>query len=226
MTFDEIFTAYYTQYRGVSTIPASTDPEYTIGLRLANEALTRWANYDNTFWQVLYSTPVAEGDTTVAVTDVTQYDVPDNFKAPGGNIKLLDSSGNTQRTYRLVSPEKIQFYGDNTQYAYFMGNPNDGFTLNLNPAPASEVNGFTINYVYYKTPTLYTTGTDISEIPNAYFVVHRMLANRFRASRNPYYTDALRDAEDALGIMKMENDSGTWSNPLAVADTSGTNWGF
>ncbi len=225
MNFDAIFAAYYNLYRATATIPATTDAEYTIGLRLANEALSRWANYDNTFWNTLYTTPQAEGDTSTIVTDQTQYDVPDNFVAPGGLVTALDSNGNTQQRYPLIEPNQTQFKGDQSKYAYFMGNPSDGFTLNLNPAPDAALNGMELKYVYYKSPTTYASGTDVSEIPNPYFIVHRMLANRFRASRNPYYTDALRDAEDALQIMKMENDSGTWSNPLTVSDTSGTQWG-
>lgn len=225
MTFDELFTAYYNLYRGVETIPVSGDAEYTIGLRLANEALTRWANYDNTFWQTLFTTPQAEGEVSSIVTDQTEYDAPDNFKLPGGDIKILDASGNTSSTYKLLSPEQPQFKGDSSQYAYFTGNPSDGYVLTLNPAPDSSINGLNIKFVYYKTPTLYTGGSSISEIPNAYFIVHRMLANRFRTTRGPYYTDALRDAEDALRIMQMENNSGGWSNPLALADTSGTTWG-
>ena len=225
MNFSDIFEAYYRQYRGIGAIPATTSTEYTLGISLANEALTRWANYDNTFWQTLYTTPQNENDTVSIVTNQVQYAVPDNFKAPGGNIKILDSNGNTARTYRLITPDRTQFYGDHTHYAYFMGDPSNGFTLNINPAPDDAINGMQIKYVYYKTPTLYATSNDVSEIPNAYFIVHRMLANRFRTSRNPYYTDALRDAEDALGIMKMENDSGSWANPAVANDTSGTTWG-
>jgi len=225
MNYDDIFEAYYTLYRSVATVPTSTEDEYTIGMRLANEALSRWANYDNTFWQTLHSTPQDEGDISSVSTGVTQYDVPDNFKAPGGDIKILDSSGNLVRTYRILSPEQPQFRGEQSQYAFFTGNPNDGYQLNLNPAPDSAINGMDIKYVYYKTHTPYASGSDISEIPNPYFVVHRILANRFRASRNPYYTDALRDAEDALRIMKMENDSGNWSSPISVVDNSGSTWG-
>ena len=225
MNFTEIFKAYYQQYRGIGTIPATTSQEYSLALGLANEALTRWANYDNVFWNTLYTTPQNENDTVSIVTNQVQYSVPDNFKAPGGNIKILDTNKNTARTYRLITPDRTQFYGDHTHYAYFMGDPSNGFTLNINPAPDVSINGMQIKYVYYKTPTLYANGSDVSEIPNAYFIVHRMLANRFRASRNPYYTDALRDAEDALSIMKMENDSGSWSNPVTVSDTSNTNWG-
>ena len=60
---------------------------------------------------------------------------------------------------------------------------------------------------------------------NPYFVVHRILANQFRASRNPFYTAAKADAENAIKVMQMHNNSGTWANPWSMSDTSGTAWG-
>lgn len=86
-------------------------------------------------------------------------------------------------------------------------------TLVLNPAPTSTVNGYDLDYDYYKRPTLYTTGVSVSEIPDPYFIVHRMLYLRFRGSRNPYMNTALRDSENRLAAMKMDNDSGTYANP-------------
>lgn len=225
MDFDEIFTAYYTLYRAESTVPTSTDDEYTIALRLANEALKRWASYDNTFWQALFTTAVESGEVGNIVTGTTTYDAPEDFKEAGGNVRVLNSSNRVIQTYPILLPHEAQFKGDNATYAYFSGSPTEGYVLNINPAPTSSLNGNAIEFDYYKTPTEYTTGSDVSEIPNPYFIVHRMLANRFRASRNPYYEDALRDAEEALKIMKMENDSGNWAHPWKVSDFSGTSWG-
>lgn len=224
MNFTDIFEAYYNLYRLEATTPASTDDEYTIALRLANEALTRWANYDNTYWRELFSTAVDAGVDNVS-DGVFQYDAPDDFKEGGGSVRLLNSDGGTFTTYPILNAEDGQFKSDSAQYAYFSGNPNDGYVLNLNPVPDSTVDGKEVQYDYYKKPTLYTSGSSVSEIPNAYFVVHRMLANRFRGSRNPYYLDALRDAEDALRIMQLENNSGTWANPWIVPDRSGIQWG-
>lgn len=225
MDFDTIFQAYYTQYRAVATIPTSTEAEYTIGMRLANEAIQRWATYDSTLWHELYTTlSLADEGITVA-TGTTQYDAPDNFQSAGGHIKLLNSDNTVFQTYPILEPQEVQFKSANGTYAYFTGNPAEGYVLNLNPVPTSTQNGKTLDYVYYKTPTLFTTGTDVTEMSDPYFIVHRMLANRFRASRNPYTNSALRDAENALGIMKMRNDSGSWANPWSVQDRSGTIFG-
>lgn len=227
MTYNDIFTAYYNLYRVEATVPTSSDDEFTIGMRLANEAISRWANYDATYWKELYTT--AQQNSTGGVVTVTAgtstYAAPTDMREAGGYVQIKDGSGNVLRSYPIIDPQEAQFKTDNAQYCYFTGDPTGGYTLHLNPAPDTAINGMNIDYVYYKKPTEFTTGTDETEMSNPYFIVHRMLANRFRASRNPYYTSALRDAEDALKIMKFDNDTGTWANPWAVSDTSGSGWG-
>lgn len=224
MDYDDIFEAYYNLYRAEATTPSSTDDEYTVGMRLANEAISRWENYDGTLWQQLYDTRVnnGTGGATIVYGDST-YATPTNFKKGGGKIRLVDSDGNTRFYISLVSVEEAQFKSDDAIYAYFTGYPGN-YVLNINGITQS-MDGLTIDYDYYKTATKFTTGTSTTEMSNPYFIIHRMLANRFRASRNPYYSSALRDGEDALKIMQLENNSGTWSNPWSLPDRSGASWG-
>jgi len=226
MTFDDIFEAYYAQYRAEADTPASTDDEYPVAMRLANEAVNRWQNYDNTMWHELWTTAQREGDGDLTVVaGTTEYAAPDNFKNPGGMVVLKDSGGVTVHRYGLVNPEDVQFMSDTANYAYFVGNPADGFTLVLNPAPLPNMDGYNIDYLYYKYATKFTTGTDITEMADPYFVVHRALANRFRSSRNPYYSSAKTDAEDALRTMQLTNNSGSWDNPWQVPDRSASQFG-
>lgn len=226
MDFDGIFELYYTLYRLEAQIPVSTDDEYVIALPLANEAVKRWARYENTYWKELFTTLIESGEGTTIAADTTSYDTPEDFKEGGGRIRILDTNGNTVRQYRIIESQEAQFRTDNSQYAYFSGNPSDGYKLNLNPIPDSAIVGLRIDYDYYKLPTLFTTGTDITEVPEPDFIVHRMLGNRFRGSRNPYYSSALRDAEDILKTMQLKNNSGTWDNPWRVQDNSGSSWGL
>lgn len=226
MTFDQIFAAYYTMYRAEAVIPPSTDDEYKIAMRLANEAVNAWQSYDNTLWQELYQTLVAEGDGDLTVvTGQTAYAAPQNFTAAGGDVKVLNADGTRNTSYPIIPAEEVQFMGDLTKYAYFTGNANTGFTLHLNPAPTSLLNGLQLNYVYYKSPTLFTRGSDVTEMSDPYFIVNRVLANRLRSSRNPYYGSAKDEAEDSLRKMQLKNNSGTWSNPWTVRDHAGTQWG-
>lgn len=291
-SFDDIFTQYYTQFRADSDVPASTDDEYTVGMRMANEAINRWANYDGVYWRELFTTLQLDGGgTQVITTGTTTYLAPGNFREAGGYVKVLDSSSNIVASYPIIEPQEVQFKDTNGSYAYFLKGQNyystgtvsqstttltgsgttftsamvgmqvqfasgevatitafgsttsltvsptqtvasttyrivnPGYTLKINPAPTANLNGLDIDYVYYKYPSRFTTGTSRTEMADSYFIVHRMLANQFRASRNPYYTSAKADAENALKQMQIDNNSGNWSNPPTLTDTSGTQWG-
>lgn len=228
--FDDIFEQYYTLYRGESDTPTSTDDEYIVALALSKEAITHWANYDGTYWRELFttlqdSTQVSPTLVTTITTGDSTYVAPTDMREAGGFVKLKDSDGNTVTTYPILEVQDVQFRDDNAKYCYFTGDPNNGFTLHLNPAPDASLNGLDIDYVYYKKPTYFTTGTDKTEMADPMFIVHRMLANRFRVSRNPYYNSAKIDAENCLRIMQADNNSGNWANPWQLADNSGSVWG-
>jgi hypothetical protein len=226
MTFDQIFTAYYSLFRADSDVPISTDDEYTVGLRLANEAINYWSNYDGVYWKELYSTNLTDGSgAQTIVTAQTVYIVPTNFREAGGFVRILDTGGNEVQRYPIIEPQEAQFKDTNSDFCYFTTSATGVFTLNINPAPSSSLNGLRIEYVYYKKPTEFTTGTDITEMLNPYFIVHRMLAMQFRASRNPYYLSALKDSENTVRTMQLDNNSGSWANPWNQADNSGTSWG-
>lgn len=227
MTFDEVFTAYYSQFRGDSDIPTSTDDEYTVGLRLANEAINRWHHYDGVYWNELFTTAQTNstGGTVTITTGTKTYNAPTSFREAGGFVKVLNANGNEVIRYPIIQPQEAQFQGDVTTYCFFTKAVSGQFTLHLNPAPTANLNGLAIDYVYYKNPTLFTTGTDLTEMSDPYFIVHRMLASQFRVARNPYYNSAKSDAENALRQMQLDNNSGTWANPWVIADTSGTVFG-
>lgn len=230
MDYDSLFTAYYLQFRADSDIPTSTDDEYTVGIGLANEAVNRWANYDGTYWRELFTTLQASTQVSPALvktitTGDSTYTAPTDFREAGGYVKVVDSSGNTKASYPIVSPEQVQFRDAQSSYCYFTGNPKAGYTLNLNPAPTSAINGMNFDYVYYKNPSLFTTGTDKTEMADPYFIVHRMLTSQYRVAGNPYYSSAKADAENALRQMQMDNSSGSWANPPTITDNSGAVFG-
>ena len=228
MTFDQIFEAYYNLYRTEAETPDSSDDEYTVALRLANEAINRWENYDNTYWKELFvtlGTSTAGGETVLAASQ-TEYGTPDDMREPGGYVIVRDSSGSMVGRYPILEPQDAQFKSDNSKFAYFTGDPNNGFILHLNPAPTSSDAGKTIDYVYYRKATVIEDGNTVVDMTDPYFIVHRMLSNRFRGSRDPYCAAAKQDAENALQMMQMNNNSGTWANPWSLADNSGASWGL
>ncbi len=226
MTFTQIFAAYYALFRADSDVPTSTDDEYTVGMNLANEAINYWAAYDSTKWKELYDTNQLDGTgAQTIVTGQKTYTAPTNFSEAGGFVKIVNSDGNTVQRYPIVEPNEVQFRGDDSDYCYFTGDSISGYTLNLNPAPSANLNGLDIDYVYYKNPTNFTTGTSVTEMANPYFIVHRMLAMQFRASRNPYYGSALKDSENTIRVMQLTNNSGNWANTPNMTDNSGSAFG-
>lgn len=230
MTYDEIFTAEYSLFRADADVPTSSDDEYKVGMQIANESINRHANYEGTYWKEYFTTLQQSTQTvpalvTTITAGTTSYTCPTDFKEAGGFVKVIDVSGNVAESYPVVDPPQVQFLDEASTFCYFVGNPKDGYTLQLSPAPSARLNGMDINYIYYKTPTLFTTGTDVTEMSNPYFIVHRMLAMQYRAARNPYYTSALRDSEDILKNMQMDNNSGSWASPPAMADNTGSVWG-
>lgn len=226
MDFDDLFEQYYTLYRAEAQVPASTDDEYTIALALSKEAVNAWRSYDNTFWGELFTNLQSAGTGTKTLsTGVTSYAAPTDMQQVGGYLRVLNAQGLTVQRYKIIEPQEAQFRVDQEPHCYFLGNPNTGFTLHVNPAPDTSLNGLSIDYVYYKKPTYFTTGADFTEMSDPFFVVHRMLANRFRASRNPYSQTAKQDAENSLRQMQAANNSGNWANPWKVADHSGSTWG-
>lgn len=292
MDYDAVFTAYYTLFRADSDIPTSSDDEYTVGMRLANEAINYWSNYDGTYWKELFTTNQLDNSsgTQTISTGVTVYTAPANFREAGGNVRVKDSSGNTLQTYPIADPNQVQFLDTHSTFAYFRPNLtyystgtasqstttitgsgttwtsamtgmtiefvtgetatityasattltasvsqtvasgtyriiSTGTNLVINPAPTSALNGLDVDYDYYKKPTLFTTGVSKTEMADPYFIVNRMLAQQFRAARNPYYTSALKDSENTIRVMQIDNNSGNWANPWTVADNSGAQWG-
>lgn len=229
MTFDEIFSAYYTLYRAEAVVPTSADDEYTIAIQFANNAINRWENYDATYWKELFTTAQenSTGGVVTITTGTTAYAAPTAMREAGGLIDVKDSDGKVVQQYPIINPQEAQFRDSLSTYAYFTGNPTAGFTLHLNPAPTSNLNGLDIDYVYYKKATKFVAGgAEETEMANPYFIVHHMLYPRLRASRNPYLNTALRDAEESLKNMQQDNNSGTWANPPTVADNSMSEWGI
>ena len=229
MTFEELFEIYYGMFRAEPDYPATTDPEWKLATQYYNNALLRLQAYDDTKWNFLYETlQNASTGTKILATGDTTYTAPTEMAEPGGYITYIDSNGG-RTNISLVQPHEAQALTSESKYAYFTGDRQSGYVLNVNPAPTSTENGYNIDYVYYKKPTLLTTaetGTTVIEGGDPAFYYNHMLAQRFRASENfPSYQTALRDAEEALKGMKLKNNSGTWFNEWTMTDPTGDAWG-
>lgn len=229
MDFNTLFGLFYNRYRGESIIPGITDDEWKIGVRNYNDAIHRLVTMDDTKWNFLWSTNQIEneGDALTAVD--TDYDAPGGMLEPGGILTFIDSNGK-KTTSPILTPHEVQVTTAKSSYGYFTGDPQNGWTLHINPLPTTAQVGMLIDYDLYKNPPLLDPDTeDGSSIiiggDPAYFYNH-MLANRFLNTNNyPSYQVAVRDSEAALNGMKLKNNSGTYYRPWSLMDTSGTGWG-
>lgn len=240
MTFKNIFDIYYTLFRGEDSPPDTSDPEWVIAIRLYNNALIRMASMDDTKWNFMWTTLQSSSQVspalvrTVATSDTT-YTAPTNMAEPGGVLTLIDSNSN-RLNYSVVAPHEAQAMSATSTYGYFTGSQEAGYVLNLNPSPTASINGYGIDYNYYRKPTpliastddgVVETGTTVIEGGDPAFYYNHMLAQRFRNSENyPAYQTALRDAEEALKGMKLKNNSGSYYNSWTIQDTSGSGWGL
>lgn len=226
LTYDQIFTAFYSLFRADSDVPSSIDDEYIVGMRLANEAINYHSNYEGEYWNELFSTN--QTDATgglLIITGTATYAAPTNFREAGGFIRILDADNKQITAYPRINPQEAQFMSGDSTYAYFTTAVTGAATLHLNPAPTANLSGLKIEYIYYKNPTMFTTGASTTEMANPYFIVHRMLAMQFRAARNPYYSSALKDSENTIRLMQLDNTSGSWDNPPVLTDNSGSSFG-
>lgn len=222
MTFLDAFRTYYVQFSGDSEIPAVTDPEFLMAIQYGNTALMRWANIDGVYWNELWGTlqTAATGTKTLS-TGVTAYAAPTDMLSIGGVVYL----GTERRRVGVLDNRDVVGQSTLNTYAYVTGNPGSNHTVNIFPAATAAQNGQNIDYAYYKQPTLMTTsetGTYVLPMSDAYFVVHSMLADRFRAERNTFgYQTAKRDADKALADMITRNTAQTPGNPFTDNTGSG-----
>ena len=145
MTFSELFETYYTLYRSESDAPGTSDDEWAIAVRLANEAISRWENYDNTFWQQLYATVII-----TTVSGQSTYTCPSDMRSVGGFVK------HGMVTIPIKNLEDVQFLSPDSNFAYFTGDPTNGYTLNLSRSPEND--GETLTFMYYKKATKVVDG--------------------------------------------------------------------
>lgn len=227
MTFAEIFTEYYTLYRGQGTnIPTFGDREFTIGIQLANSAIKKWERGDGTLWrelQVRLQT-ASDGVKTVS-TGVTSYAAPTDMRKPPAAVRM--TLGDAGFDVPVIEPQEKDQMTDDSTYAYFEGSANTGYTMKIPTGLASQHDGWAMDYVYTKKATLIPTTPDPSavevEMSDPTFIIQEMLAIRYQQSRNPYFKIAKGEANTALQNMKIENNSGTYGKPWKLTDQGG--WG-
>lgn len=218
MTFAEIFDEYFSQYRGQATsIPVYGDREFTVAVRLANNAIRKWDRVDGVLWNELYTRATDQVVGTWATADRTivdgtvSYACPSNMRKPPKSVFLY--TGTNYIDLPVIDAIDLAGLSELSNAVTFLGSANTGYTMYITAALSSQYAGRGIDYLYYRKPTLLSTSTDPSatepDMSDPNFMIQDMLVGRFTQSRNGFGVKvADAQAKAALMNMKIENYSG------------------
>jgi hypothetical protein len=222
LTETQLITALYALYESDDAGWASTDSEYLTARSLMNVAIADWEMRQT--WRVLWTTltGAADGDKTTTAGDWS-YNCPTNFKKPSSWVRTTDGTTNT--FWQVIPTEMVAKYAsDYSYFCYFIGSEKDGFDLQFNPR-ITLTTGHTINYEYYKTPTLYSGTTTTSEIPDPYYCVYYALSRLLKNDGEDFNLEEGK-AREILSRMEINNMEGLWDISNAIEEPLGQGVGF
>jgi hypothetical protein len=220
MQADDILKAVHREYQGDTSYPVSGDEDYSLRFAMIEDSINTWAtrgSEENIDWKELFTTLAdsPDGDKT-ATTSVTDYDCPAKFVALTSKVTITDGT-NTLQYYDVITPDRVVEYQKNHSGEYWVyqtGNEADGYTLHFN-APVAG----TINYNYYKTPAIPTTGTSKVEMKRPYFIVHDIVSRLFKLDgRNDLVTFHEGKKKNLMDTMVIDNELVPFGNSNMLDD--------
>lgn len=231
MDVDAILQAVHRSYQGDTDYPSSGDDDYSLRLGFLQDEVRSWGNQgseENIEWKELFTTltDAATGD-KVATANDNDYSCPTDFVHLTSWVTITDGN-NAKQYYEVIEPNRVVEKTKNDSsgnWCYITGNENDGYTLHIN----SPVAG-TINYNYYKTPYIPTSGSHKPEMRRPYYIVHGILSKLFELDgRNDLVTFHEQKKKGISDSMLIENELVPFGNSNVVGDlqntTNGVAWG-
>lgn len=180
--------------------PTSGEDDYEYRMGLCNDYIDEWNKEEGVNWKELWAMA------SVASTSATSYNLSStvsNLDFPGGYVKLVPSTGSTVY-WEVKKIEDINNFDNNQDpWCYFLGDPNNGYTLYFNPNYYPGAG--TIEFPYYKKATHLSSGTDKPEMSDPSYLVH-MIASQGLAEDNPGDSDKhFTIGQSRLKAMKTRN---------------------
>jgi hypothetical protein len=204
MTENELIDQIYSLYEGDVDMWDTDSDEYLLARNFLNAGVNRWRYYEQTDWKELFVNlaDAADGDkTTVAST--FDYDCPSDFVKPTSYVKI---GTNVFKTYTSARATTLIADENTDAWCYFSGNPKDGYDLHVNPNFELDAD-LTISYSYYKTPTEFSSTTDVPEMSDPYFLVYYALYRLYK-NDSEAFNDEFTNAEARLEQMRVNNIAG------------------
>lgn len=174
-----------------ATPPTVGSDDWNLRGALINETQRDWAERFD--WSVLRVT-----DTTSTISGNASYGLPSTFKRMERYVTI---AGNK---YQEVKPIEASYMSSsNDRYYYITGNSEDGYALNINPAPTSGPTVMT--YTYYEYPSELSTASSTSPCQNPYYLVQSAYARTLELDEDKRFPPAKAEAEAILQQM-LENE--------------------
>lgn len=204
MTLTQAQQILHSLYQGDTNDPSTSDDDYSTRTRLLNAAINVWEKEGDGRWPELFVnlSDASDGDKTTT-SGTSAYSAPTDFSFMAGFVRVDDENG-AQTFYPEVSLDKAPLYANDTatKRFYVTGNTQDGFTVNILPAPT--VTGRDITYEYYKVADQLSTGSDIIEMSDPYYAVYYALSVLFENDgEGDRAIKALQQSRDRLDQMKI-----------------------
>lgn len=184
--------------------PDTTDDEWTTRLNLINQAIGNWESADilwNELWTTYTHPSVLTGTTTYALSTLA------DFRFPGGYIRLT-LNGITGYIQVIKPSQARQYIDGGGQAAYFTGNNNAGWTLNLTWTPTANDGtlGATLAFDYYKYAIKPSGVSDKVEMSDPNYIIYWVAAQKnLLESNNNQYSVYDAQATECMDNMRTLN---------------------
>lgn len=198
ITVDEIqsrVAAIVDQDEDTSAV-SSTD--YSLRLKYINKALHEWSEIAD--WQTLYKeynvlVSTSTGNASVAL--------PSDFRKLA-SFPMITHDGATTDQFIEVLPQEDGRYHENDKRVWLMGNPYEGYILRV--LGASLISGASIKVPYYASCQSLASPANVTEIPNADYLVERTIALLWEAREDARFPQKKAEAERILqNMLEREN---------------------
>ena len=167
---------------------------------LANIAISLWENEEGVLWKELFVklADASDGDKTTTAADYS-YAVPTDFKFPASGYVWVGTAPNAT-AFRVLKQEDVQLFQNSSEnWCYFLMDTTP--TLEFNPL-VTLTTGHTISYMYYKTASKVSSGSDTFEMSDPMFAVYYALAELKKEEGDP---TAQAIATQKLEAMRTRN---------------------
>lgn len=225
MTLTEILNRCHVLLEKDTDYPTSTDEDYLLRLELLKDAVMIWEkdNENGTLWNELFTTladtDVALGGDKVTVANQSSYECPSDFVFPASYVKI--GSGDSTVYYKKINPNQAPDYSSAGVPAYYIrGNKSAGFKIYL-VGIIPTASALVIDYDYYKSATMPSTGTDVLEMSDPQFAIYWVLAELTKDDDPSLASQYQQVSLNKLDAMRMRNNQPSYGEDNLIFDQIG-----